>query len=182
MRPENALPVPVDDGACDHLVGMTAPAFALPATVGPDIDLSTLRGRAVVYAYPRTGPPGQAELADDWDMIAGARGCTEEACSFRDHHAELAALGVQVFGLNTQPTAEQLELVERTHLPFPLLSDVDLSLTRALKLPTFEVAGVVLLKRHTLIVCDGRIEHVFYPVFPPDTHGDEVGAWLKARR
>ncbi len=136
--------------------------------------------RTVVYAYPRTGPPGQRELTEDWDLIPGARGCSLEACSFRDHHEELARAGANVVGLSTQETAGQREAAGRLHLPFRLLSDGQLRLTRALRLPTFSAGGHVLLKRFTLIVRGGRIEHVFYPVFPPDAHAEEVLRWLQA--
>jgi peroxiredoxin len=172
------LPEPSDDGASDHLPGARLPPVALPATDGSQVKLASLAGRSVVYAYPRTGRPGQPELLPDWDLIPGARGCTEEACSFRDHHSELTALGARVFGLSTQTTAEQRELVERAHLPFAILSDVGLELTRALRLPTFEAARYTLLKRHTLVIAAGAIEHVFYPVFPPDAHAEEVQRWL----
>jgi peroxiredoxin len=134
-----------------------------------------------VYAYPRTGRPGEPSLVADWDLIPGARGCTPETCGFRDHHAELAALGAAVYGLSTQDPDYQRELANRLALPFPILSDQDLELTRALRLPTFEVAGHTLLKRHTLVVSEGRIEHVSYPVFPPDRHAEEVLAWLRER-
>lgn len=171
------LPQPVDDDACDHLPGHALPAIALSATDGSYVDLAGLPGRTVVYCYPRTGRPDE-EPTDGWNSIPGARGCTPESCGFRDHHAELAALGARVFGLSTQTTEYQREAVERLRLPFALLSDADLRLAHALKLPTFEVAGMTLLKRVTLIVRDGRIEHVFYPVFPPDTHAETVVAWL----
>lgn len=177
----DTMPAPSDDGSCDHLPGLPVPSVVLEATVGTGVDLAALDGRSVLYAYPRTGPPGEPELVPDWDLIPGARGCSEEACGFRDHRAELLALGARVFGLSTQTTAEQQELVERLHLTFPLLSDAGLALTGALRLPTFEVAGHILLKRQTLIVRDGVVEHVFYPVFPPDRHADEVCRWLEHR-
>jgi peroxiredoxin len=174
------LPVPVDDGACDHLVGMSVPPIALPSTSGRDVVLAEAgRPRAVVYAYPRTGVPGEAS-PDGWDMIPGARGCTPQSCSFRDHHQELLDLGTEVFGLSTQTTAFQQEMAARLHLPFEVLSDADLRLTRALRLPTFEVAGMTLIRRLTLIVQGGRIEHVFYPVFPPDQSAAQTLAWLRA--
>jgi peroxiredoxin len=173
------LPRPHDDGAADHLRGRELPAVELAATDGGTVTLAGREGRTVVYAYPRTGRPGEASLSADWDLIPGARGCTPETCGFRDHHAELAAAGAAVFGLSTQPTAYQRELAERLALPFPILSDERLELTRELRLPTFEVAGHTLLKRLTLVTRDGVIEHVFYPVFPPDRHAAEVLAWLR---
>jgi peroxiredoxin len=174
------LPEPVDDGAADHLAGSRVPSVPLRSTAGGTVDIAALTGRTVVYAYPRTGQPGVDPLVADWDAIPGARGCTPESCGFRDHHAELAAQGAAVFGLSTQDTAYQREAVERLRLPFALLSDEDLALTRALRLPTFDAAGVTLLRRLTMVLRDGVVEHVFYPVFPPDGHAAEVLAWLRA--
>ena len=175
------LPVPTDDGAADHLPGLALPAVALPSTAGGAVSLDELgrdRPRTVLYVYPMTGKPG-AELPQGWDAIPGARGCTPESCGFRDHHADLAAAGADVYGLSTQSTADQAEAAERLHLPFPLLSDEDTLLAAApLRLPTFE-AGGTRYRRLTLVIADGRIEHVFYPVFPPDTHASEVLAWLQ---
>ena len=169
------LPVPQDDGAADHLTGLALPSVPLPATDGSEVDLSRLEGRTIVYAYPRPGVPGEDPLTPDWDAIPGARGCTPETCAFRDHHAELLAAGASaVFGLSTQDTNYQRELAERLHLPFTILSDEALTLTKALQLPTFEAAGLTLLKRLTMVVNDGTIEHVFYPVFPPDRQAEEV--------
>ena len=173
------LPVPVDDGAADHLRGRTLPALRLPATTGGEVELGALRGRTVLYIYPRTGVPGEP-LPTGWDSIPGARGCTPEACSFRDHHAELRAAGAEVLGLSAQPPAEQAEAAGRLHLPFPLLSDPELRLGAALDLPTFGVDGMTLYRRLTLVVDDGVIDHVFYPVFPPDGHADEVLEWLRS--
>jgi peroxiredoxin len=176
------LPEPADDGEADHLLGARVPAVELPATDGREIRLDHgAAPRTVVYAYPRTGLPGQAP-PDGWDLIPGARGCTPEACGFRDHHAELRALGAEVYGLSTQDTAYQRELVDRLHLPFAVLSDHERRLTGALRLPTFEVGGETLLKRLTLVIRDGSIEHVWYPVFPPDTHAADVLRWLAERR
>jgi peroxiredoxin len=181
VLPEN-LPVPQDDGAARHLRGMKLPDVALPATDGREINLSKLKGRTVVYFYPRTGLPGKA-MPDGWDAIPGARGCTPQSCGFRDHHADLKRLGVaQLFGLSVQDTAYQREAVERLHLPFPLLSDAKMRLTMALKLPTFRVSGLTLLKRMAWVIDDGVIAHVFYPVFPPDKSADEVIAWLQSAR
>jgi peroxiredoxin len=175
------LPVPADDGAADHLVGADVPQIRLPATTGETVDVAGIPGRAVVYAYPRTGVPGEPHLVPDWDEIPGARGCTPESCGFRDHHAELVAAGASaVFGLSTQDTAYQREAAERLALPFPLLSDADLELARALELPTFEAAEETLLNRLTMSIADGRVEHVWYPVFPPDRHAGEVLSWLRA--
>ena len=174
------LPVPEDDGACDHLPGMTVPAMALPSTAGRSVILAEAgRPRAVVYAYPRTGEPGKPS-PDGWDQIPGARGCTPQSCSFRDHHKELLELGAEVFGLSSQTTAYQQEMALRLHLPFEVLSDADLRLTRALRLPTFEFAGMTLIKRLTLILREGGIEHVLYPVFPPDQSAAQTIAWLRA--
>ena len=176
------LPVPVDDGAADHMLGSRVPDIALRATDGRELSLAAIRGnRVVVYAYPRTGRPGESSLVDDWDLIPGARGCTPETCGFRDHHAELLAAGAEVFGLSTQETAYQHELAHRLQLPFAILSDADLALTRAWRMPTFEVAGQMLLKRLTLVLFDGRVEHLWYPVFPPDRHAEEVLGWLLSR-
>ena len=177
--PEN-LPAPEDDGAADHLPGTRLPAIALPATRDTSVDLSKLRGRVVVYCYPRTGRPDRPRFFDGWDLIPGARGCTPQACAFRDHHQEISELNTAVFGLSTQSTDDQIELVERLHLPFPVLSDANLEFARALGLPTFTVASTVLLKRLTFIASDAVIEKVFYPVFPPDRNAAEVAAWLQA--
>ncbi len=177
----SAIPAPEDDGGTRHLPGTKLPSLHLQSTDGGAIDLSALSGRSIVYAYPRTGRPG-IENPPGWDMIPGARGCTPQSCSFRDHFAEIAALGVaHLFGLSTQDTLYQREAAKRLHLPFPLLSDRSLALTLALRLPTFEAAGMTLLKRVTLVVDDGRITHVFYPVFPPDRSAAEVIAWLSLR-
>ena len=178
----SSLPVPEDDGAARHLPGLNVPSVALPATDGTTVDLSTLAGLTVVYAYPRTARPSEPN-PDGWDLIPGARGCTPQTCAFRDHFTELKSLGVShLFGLSTQDTAYQREMAERLHLPFPVLSDASLALTRALRLPTLATHGMTLLKRLTLIVQDGRIEHVFYPVFPPDRNAADVAAWLMARQ
>lgn len=174
------LPRPLDDGAADRLEGTRLPPIALPATDGTEVALADLPGLTVVFAYPRTGRPGEPSLVDDWDLIPGARGCTPETCGFRDHHAELTAAGSAVYGLSTQDTEYQRELAERLGLRFPILSDAHLELATALRLPTLEVAGETLLKRLTLAISDGAIARVWYPVFPPDTHAAEVLAWLRA--
>jgi peroxiredoxin len=177
----STIPSPVDDGATRHLVGVRMASVQLQATSGETIDLSKLRGRAIVYAYPRTGRPG-FENPEGWDMIPGARGCTPQTCSFRDHFAELKTLGVDhLFGLSTQDTQYQREAVERLHLPFAILSDDHLALTRAMNLPTFETSGMTLLKRFTLAVGSGTVDHVFYPVFPPDRSATDVIEWLSQR-
>jgi len=172
------LPVPTDDGAADHLQGMRLPPVVLASTAGETVDLSALPGRTVIYCYPMTGRPG-GDLPRGWDEIPGARGCTPQSCSFRDHHAELQALGARVFGLSTQDTEYQSEAAGRLHLPFQLLSDAELAFAEALGLPSFEVEGTVLLKRLTLVIEDGRIEKVFYPVFPPDKSAADVVEWLE---
>jgi peroxiredoxin len=176
------LPVPTDDGAARHLEGMRLPSFPLPATDGSLVDLGALAGRTVVYIYPRTGRPGQ-KLPDGWDAIPGARGCTPQSCSFRDHFTELRGLGVaHLYGLSTQDTDYQREAVERLHLPFALVSDAGLQLTGSLDLPTFTVEGMTLIKRMVLVIDAGTITKVFYPVFPPDQSAETVVAWLRASR
>lgn len=182
------LPVPQDDGAAAHLVGLAMPPIALPSTSGEPMRVDTVPAgfsRLVIYAYPMTGLPG-VTLPDGWDEIPGARGCTPESCGFRDHAAELAALGAAVAGLSTQSAGYQQEAAGRLRLPFPLLSDADLALTDALRLPTFGIdlapdydggGHRLLLKRVTLVVSDGVIEKVFYPIFPPGQHAEEVLAW-----
>jgi peroxiredoxin len=188
-----ALPVPADDGAAAHLTGAAMPPIALPATSGEPVRVDTVPagfGRLIIYAYPMTGLPG-VPVPDGWDEIPGARGCTPESCGFRDHAAELAAVGAAVAGLSTQSTAYQQEAAARLRLPFPLLSDADLTLTHALKLPTFDIdlaaayeggGPRTLLRRLTLAVSRGVIEKVFYPVFPPDQHAGEVLAWAGGSR
>lgn len=174
----STIPAPVDDGATRHLLGARMASIALPATDGRVVDLAALAGRSVVYAYPRTGQPG-IDNPPGWDLIPGARGCTPQSCSFRDHFAELQALGVaQLFGLSTQDPAYQREAAERLHLPFAILSDEHLRLTRAMNLPTFATSGMTLLKRFTLIIDDAIVKQIFYPVFPPDRSAADVIAWL----
>jgi peroxiredoxin len=181
VLPSN-IPVPQDDGAARHLAGLKLPSVTLTTTDGVQVDLSKLTGRTVVYIYPRTGVPGQP-LPEGWDAIPGARGCTPQSCSFRDHFAEIRELGVvHLFGLSTQDSDYQREAAQRLHLPFPILSDAALKLAHAIKLPTFTVAGMTLFKRMALVIEDGVIEKVFYPVFPPDKNAEEVVAWLKASR
>ncbi|HLK46568.1 MAG TPA: peroxiredoxin [Bryobacteraceae bacterium] len=175
------LPVPKDDGEANHLTGMRMPAVTLGSTAGHRVNLAELaRDRTVIYCYPRTGAPGQP-VPKGWDQIPGARGCTPESCGFRDHYHALQTLHVRVFGLSTQSTEYQQEAVERLHLPFEILSDAGFALTNALRLPTFNFEGVRLLKRLTMITSAGKIEKVFYPVFPPDKHAEEVIAWLTKR-
>ncbi|MEU9509134.1 redoxin family protein [Micromonospora sp. NPDC048170] len=179
-RPPTDLPVPVDDGAADHLPGRRMPQLTLPSTAGDSVRLHALgAGRSVVYLYPLTGRP-EVDLPRGWDSIPGARGCTAQACDFRDHHHELVAAGAaRVHGLSSQDTDYQREVVRRLKLPFTMLSDSDLRLASALGLPTFEVAGATLYRRLTLIVQHGVIEHVFHPVFPPDGHAEQVLRWLR---
>ena len=177
------IPAPVDDGAAAHLPGKVLPAIDLVATDDTSVTLSMLPGRTVLFAYPRTGEPGKIGLVEDWDLIPGARGCTPQTCAFRDLFAELKAAGArQVFGLSTQSNAYQAEMAARLHLPFPVLSDEKLRLTRALSLPTMEVAGLTLIKRLALIIDDARITHVLYPVFPPDSNAPDVLAWLQGNK
>jgi peroxiredoxin len=171
------LPVPVDDGVCDHLLGMAVPALTLESSIGP-VDLAAFGAeRAVLYVYPRTGRPDRPVPAE-WDSIPGARGCTPQSCGFRDHAGELQALGARVAGLSVQMLEEQVELSERLGLLYPVISDRELALREALSLPTFEFEGQTLYKRVTLVFEAGRIAKVFYPVFPPDKNAEEVLAWL----
>jgi peroxiredoxin len=198
MRSDNVyelpkgLPVPQDDGACDHLTGMKLPAIALRSTRGGTVDLAGLGGTTVIYIYPRTGRPDR-EVPTGWNEIPGARGCTPQSCAFRDHFEELKRAGAaRVFGLSTQDTAYQREAVERLHLPFELLSDEELKFAKALNLPTFEVDGMKLIRRLTLIARDRQIApsrrgepaivKVFYPVFPPDRNASDVLAWLAGEK
>jgi peroxiredoxin len=175
------IPAPVDDGRARHLTGVKLPDLALPATGGGKVNLAKLKGRTVVYVYPRTGVPG-VDAPPGWDQIPGARGCTPQSCGFRDHFADLKALGVaQVFGLSAQDTGYQQEAADRLHLPFPILSDAELNLATSLHLPMFMTSGMTLLARMALVIEDGTIVKVFYPVFPPDKSAEEVIAWLRSR-
>jgi peroxiredoxin len=175
------IPAPPDDGAAAHLVGMRVPDVALAATTGVPISLAMLKGRTVLYAYPRTGTPGEISPVDDWDMIPGARGCTPQSCAFRDHFADMRTAGVaQVFGLSTQDVDYQREMAARLHLPFPVLSDSELKLASVLRLPTMRVAEMTLLKRMALVIDGSVIVKVFYPVFPPDRNAADVLAWVNA--
>jgi peroxiredoxin/DNA-binding transcriptional MerR regulator len=175
------LPVPADDGAADHLPGRPVPHLALPATSGKTVVLDQLGpGRTVLYVYPLTGRP-DVDLPDGWDSIPGARGCTAEACGFRDHHDDLRAAGAsRVFGLSSQDSEYQREVASRLRLPFAMLSDTALALAELLTLPTFRAGGMTLFKRLTLVISDGTIEHAFYPVFPPNEHAQQVLAWLRS--
>ena len=174
------LPRPVDDGAADHLTHMPMPQISLRSTAGRMVDLSALSApRTVIYCYPMTGVPGKP-LPEGWDQIPGARGCTPQTCGFRDHYRELLELRADVFGLSTQTTEYQVEMADRLHVPFEILSDADFRLCNALRLPTFEVDGMRLLKRLTLVVRQGRVERVLYPVFPPNESADQVLHWLRS--
>jgi len=172
------LPVPVDDGAARHLPGVELPGLRLQSTAG-DLDLrKAAAGTLVLYIYPRTGRPGEPP-PDGWDAMPGARGCTPQSCAFRDHRVELAELGADVVGLSAQVLSDQEEFAAREHIPYPIASDPELRLAAALGLPTFEIAGMRLYRRITLVARAARIEHVFYPVFPPDRNAAEVIAWLR---
>ena len=174
------LPVPVDNGAADHLVGLEVPALHLESSAGI-VDLTELGSKlAVLYVYPATGVPGQPS-PDGWDAIPGARGCTPQSCAFRDHAGELADLGARIAGLSAQPLTAQVEFAQREHMPFPVVADPELRLRDALALPTFEFGAATLYKRVTLVIEAGRVRHVFYPVFPPDRNAADVVAWLRAR-
>jgi peroxiredoxin len=175
--PKN-LPIPQDDGTTNHLVGMSLPPVSLKATNGKNINFGSLKDRVVIYCYPMTGQPDVA-LPDGWDQIPGARGCTPQSCSFRNHYQELKTLGADVIGLSVQTTDYQKEMAERLHLPFPVVSDVNHEFQKALNLPTFTVQGMTLLKRVTLIASEGVIEAVHYPIFPSDSDPDWVIDYLK---
>jgi peroxiredoxin (alkyl hydroperoxide reductase subunit C) len=177
------IPPPIDDGAAAHLHGAQVPDVTLGATDGSHVSLAKLAGRVVVFAFPRTGVPGKPPLVEDWDMIPGARGCTPQTCAFRDVHAELVSAGAsRVFGLSTQSSKYQQEAVERLHLPFSLLSDEQLTLSRAFPLPTIQVAGQTLIRRLAMVIDNGRVAKVLYPVFPPDQNAADVLAWLQGHR
>lgn len=171
------LPVPEDDGACTHLEGMAMPAIALASTSGVKKNLGLESGISVVYFYPMTGRPDAPPMIG-WNEIPGARGCTPQSCSFRDHHSDLLDLGAKVYGVSSQSTEDQIEAVQRLHLPFELLSDSNFEVTTALKLPTFEYNSLRLIKRLTLIIENGEIRKVFYPVFPPNENAANVIAWF----
>lgn len=173
------LPVPDDDGAADHLPGMRLPPVRLPATEGGDVLAGADPGRTLIFCYPHIGEPGAALPTADWDLIPGARGCTTEACGFRDWYSEYAELELPIFGVATDNSAYQRECAERLGLPFPLLSDTGLELARSWRLPVFEAEGRAYLKRLTMLLRDGVVERVWYPVFPPDRHAGEVLAALR---
>ena len=174
------LPAPEDDGAAEHLTGLAMPSVRLASTLGGDVDLAAAAagpGRLVVYVYPRTGKPGEP-LIEGWDEIPGARGCTPQNAAFRNHVTDFAAFGATLLGVSAQSPDDQAEFAAREAIPYPLLSDEGLELVRALKLPTFEAGGLTLYRRITLVVRAGTIEHVFYPVFPPDQNAGDVLGWL----
>jgi peroxiredoxin len=174
------LPVPQDDGAADHLTGMAMPSVRLASTLGGEVDLAAAAAgpsRLVAYVYPRTGVPGEP-LIDGWDDIPGARGCTPQNAAFRDHITDFSTLGVTIVGVSAQSPEEQAGFAARESIPFPLLSDDGFELARTLRLPTFEAGGLTHYKRLTLVAREGTIEHVFYPVFPPDQNAIEVLDWL----
>ncbi|HVS84824.1 MAG TPA: peroxiredoxin [Gaiellaceae bacterium] len=170
------LPVPEDDGAADHLTGLELPDLVLESSLGP----VNVRDVDVLYVYPRSGKPGEP-LLPGWDETPGARGCTPQSCAFRDLHGELAALGVRVAGLSVQSLDDQVEFAERNHMPYPVISDPERKLGAALRLPTFEIAGLTLYKRLTLVAQNARVVKVFHPVFPPDANAGDVLAYLRSR-
>jgi peroxiredoxin len=170
------LPVPEDDGAADHLVGLELPELTLGSSRGP----VNLRDLDVIYVYPRSGRPG-VPMLPGWDETPGARGCTPQSCAFRDAHGELQALGVRVAGLSAQTLDDQQEFAERNRMPFPVIADPERRLGDAIRLPTFEIAGLTLYKRLTLVADGGRVVKVFYPVFPPDANAGDVLRWLRER-
>lgn len=177
----NNLPIPIDDGLATHLVGLKLPNIALESTYKTLVNISDIQGWLVLYCYPMTGQPGK-DLPKGWDIIPGARGCTPQNCAFRDHYSELRQLTAQVFGMSTQSSESQEEMALRLHLPFPILSDWEMKVTDALKLPTFKTDESTLLKRLTIISLNGEIKHVNYPVFPPNEDAENVISWLKTTR
>jgi len=171
---------PSDDGGAAHLVtGTPMPAVALASSRGGEVDLSRLPDATVLFVYTWTGRPGLAN-PPDWDTIPGAHGSTPEAEGFRDTHDEFLRLGWRVLGVSTQDSSHQQEFADRVGLPFALLSDAQLRLQAALRLPVFTTGGVPFLKRLTLLVRGGRVVRTIYPVHPPDAHAGEVLAWLRA--
>ena len=180
VLPDN-LPVPQDDGACAHLQDMRMPSISLASTADRKVDLSVESGIVVAYFYPMTGRPDAPPMTG-WNEIPGARGCTPQTCAFRDHYAELCELGAKVYGVSSQSQEDQKEAVQRLHLPFELLSDNHFEMTSALRLPTFEYHSLRLIKRLTLILEDGKIRKVFYPVFPPNENAANVIAWLRSSK
>lgn len=172
------LPTSLDDGACDHLLGLLLPSVNLYSTTGRTVNPAQISNWLVIYCYPMTGRPGRP-IPDGWTQIPGAAGCTPQSCSFRDHQKELQALNAQLFGVSTQTTEDQREAVERLHLPFELLSDTSFKFAQGLGLPMFEVEGMRMIKRVTLVAKDSRIMKYFYPVFPPDKNIDDVLSWLR---
>jgi peroxiredoxin len=174
------LPVPEDDGAADHLPGAAVPSVQVDSTERP-VDVAELAQElTVLYCYPRTGRPGEPP-SPDWDLTPGARGCTPQSLGFRDAHEELTSLGARVFGVSAQPLEDQREFAARVELPYPVLSDPELRLADALGLPTFEFEGLHLYKRITLVLEEGRVARVFYPVFPPNENATDVTRWLRER-
>ncbi len=175
------LPVPQDDGSTNHLKGMKLPNVSLIGTNGKTVNFGDIKGKLVIYCYPMTGQPNVA-LPDGWDQIPGARGCTPQSCSFRDHYQELQALGAEVVGLSVQTAEYQKEMADRLHLSFPVVSDVNYQFQKALNMPTFVAAGMTLLKRVTLITSNGVIEAVHYPIFPSDSDPSWVIDYLNSHK
>lgn len=173
------LPIPLDDGACQHLEGCQLPSIPLLSTSGQEVDLSKIAGTVVVYIFPMIGRPDAPPMLG-WNEIPGARGCTPQSCAFCDVHDDFQSLGAKVYGLSAQTSDAQQEAVARLHLPFELLSDAFLTFAKVLVLPTFTYQDLHLIKRLTLIVKDGKICKVFYPVFPPNENAAHVLDWLKS--
>ena len=175
------LPVPADDGACLHLSGIKVPSISLRSTSGRDVNLAgASRGQVVFFFYPETGKPG-TQIPKSWNDIPGARGCTPQSCAFRDHYPEFKELGFEVFGVSAQSLDEQKEFATRNNLPYDLLNDPDFRLTNELRLPTFKFESKTFIKRLALVVRRGRIEKVFYPVFPPDKNAEVVLEYLRGK-
>lgn len=178
------LPKPIDDGKAAHLAGASVPNLSLESTLKGPVNLwETFQPPTVLFIFPRAGSPLEPNKNPElWDTIPGARGCTPQTCSFRDLISEFKSLGVQVFGLSVQSPRVQSEFVVRQHIPFPILSDCDHKLLKALNLPTFEFEGERLIKRMAFFIKGGIIQKVFYPVFPPDKNAEEVLGWVTANK
>ncbi|VAW52529.1 Alkyl hydroperoxide reductase subunit C-like protein [hydrothermal vent metagenome] len=172
------LPVPVDDGACNHLEGAPFPSMLITVTPHATYDFSKEKGINIIFFYPMIGHPDSLPMTG-WNEIPGARGCTPQALSYKNYFRQITKLGVRLFGASSQALKEQNDAIDRLKLPFELINDSSFLLSNALKLPTFQFNEIKMIKRLTLVVVDGVIKKVFYPVFPPNKNVDDVIVWLK---